>query len=157
MTPARERDGACTCRCVHAKDCASDALRRDGQASPSPHFTRRCGARGRPGGADPRRPHPRKRGWRDTRKRGWVYDPSAPKTRGTMSVMPLHDRARTTCVVADDHPPILDCLTRFLTAAGFDVLDTTPDGERALASVLAHEPMVCVADVRMPKLDGLEL
>jgi hypothetical protein len=26
MTPARERDGACTCRCVHAKDCASDAF-----------------------------------------------------------------------------------------------------------------------------------
>jgi DNA-binding NarL/FixJ family response regulator len=74
-----------------------------------------------------------------------------------MSVTPLHDRARTTCVVADDHPPILDCLTRFLTAAGFDVLDTAPDGERALASVLACGPMVCVADVRMPKLDGLEL
>ena len=74
-----------------------------------------------------------------------------------MSLMPLHDRARTTCVVADDHPPILDCLTRFLAAAGFDVLDTAPDGERALASVLAREPMVCVADVRMPKLDGLEL
>ena len=74
-----------------------------------------------------------------------------------MSVTPLHDRARTTCVVADDHPPILDCLTRFLTAAGFEVLDTAPDGERALASVLARGPMVCVADVRMPKLDGLEL
>jgi DNA-binding NarL/FixJ family response regulator len=74
-----------------------------------------------------------------------------------MSVTPLHDRARTTCVVADDHPPILDCLTRFLTAAGFEVLDTAADGERALASVLARGPMVCVADVRMPKLDGLEL
>jgi DNA-binding NarL/FixJ family response regulator len=74
-----------------------------------------------------------------------------------MSVTPLHDRARTTCVVADDHPPILDCLTRFLTAAGFEVLGTAPDGERALASVLACGPMVCVADVRMPKLDGLEL
>jgi DNA-binding NarL/FixJ family response regulator len=74
-----------------------------------------------------------------------------------MSVTPLHDRSRTTCVVADDHPPILDCLTRYLASAGFDVVETVLDGERALASVLAHEPVVCVADVRMPKLDGLEL
>ncbi len=74
-----------------------------------------------------------------------------------MSITPLHDRSRTTCVVVDDHPPILDCLTRFLAAAGFEVLDTAPDGERALASVIAHQPMVCVADIRMPKLDGLEL
>jgi DNA-binding NarL/FixJ family response regulator len=74
-----------------------------------------------------------------------------------MSITPLHDRSRTTCAVVDDHPPILDCLTRFLAAAGFEVLDTAPDGERALASVIAHEPMVCVADIRMPKLDGLEL
>jgi two-component system, NarL family, response regulator DesR len=74
-----------------------------------------------------------------------------------MSVTPLHDRSRTTCVVADDHPPILDCLTRFLASAGFEVLDTAPDGERALASVVTHGPIVCVADIRMPKLDGLEL
>src|SRR5258707_4237521 len=86
-----------------------------------------------------------------------VHAPSPPKTRGTMSVTPLHHRARTTVVVADDHPPILDCLTRFLAAAGFDVLDTVLDGERALASVATHGPIVCVADVRMPKLDGLEL
>src|ERR671936_699885 len=45
-----------------------------------------------------------------------------------MSAAAAHRSARTTCVVADDHPPILDCLSRFLVAA-----------------------------VRMPKLDGLEL
>jgi DNA-binding NarL/FixJ family response regulator len=68
-----------------------------------------------------------------------------------------HDRSLTTCVVADDHPPILDCLTRYLDAAGFTVLGTALDGARALEAVTELQPVVCVADVRMPKLDGLEL
>jgi DNA-binding NarL/FixJ family response regulator len=62
-----------------------------------------------------------------------------------------------TCVVADDHPPILDCLSRHLAAEGFEVLATAPDGVSALAAVAEHRPRVCVADVRMPHLDGLEL
>ena len=74
-----------------------------------------------------------------------------------MDARPVHDRAATTCVVADDHPPILDCLVRFLSAAGFDVLATAPDGVRALDLVVSLGPLVCIADVRMPKLDGLEL
>ena len=67
------------------------------------------------------------------------------------------DRAATTVVVADDHPPILDCLTRFLDDAGFTVLGTALDGARALDAVIELQPVVLVADVRMPKLDGLEL
>jgi two-component system response regulator DesR len=37
------------------------------------------------------------------------------------------------------------------------VLATAPHGEFALAAVVEHRPRVCVADVRMPHLDGLEL
>jgi len=74
-----------------------------------------------------------------------------------MNAMSSHDRAGITLVVADDHPPILDCLTRYLAAAGFDVLATAPDGARALEAVTSLGPVVCIADVRMPKLDGLEL
>src|SRR4051794_16550566 len=66
-------------------------------------------------------------------------------------------RGGITCVLADDHPPILDALIRYLGSAGFDVVGTAPDGARALESVVALKPRVCVADVRMPKLDGLEL
>jgi DNA-binding NarL/FixJ family response regulator len=62
-----------------------------------------------------------------------------------------------TCVVADDHPPILDSLARYLAAKGLEVPATAPDGELALAAVVEHRPRVCVADVRMPHLDGLEL
>lgn len=69
----------------------------------------------------------------------------------------LHDRATTTCVIADDHPPIVDSLSRFLSAAGFTVLATAQDGEAALTAVTTHHPLICVADVRMPHLDGLGL
>jgi DNA-binding NarL/FixJ family response regulator len=70
---------------------------------------------------------------------------------------PSLNRAKTTCVVADDHPPILDCLARYLEGAGFNVLGTALDGARALEAVIRLCPVVCIADVRMPKLDGLEL
>jgi DNA-binding NarL/FixJ family response regulator len=62
-----------------------------------------------------------------------------------------------TCVLADDHPPILDAVARFLGASGIEVVATARDGEAALAAVAAHSPTVCVADVRMPRVDGLEL
>jgi two-component system, NarL family, response regulator DesR len=66
-------------------------------------------------------------------------------------------RSATTIVLADDHPPIIDCVQRFLTGVGFTIVATVSDGEAALAAIERLEPRVCVADVRMPKLDGLEL
>ncbi|HET7571220.1 MAG TPA: response regulator transcription factor [Gaiellaceae bacterium] len=66
-------------------------------------------------------------------------------------------RETITCVVADDHPPILDSLSRFLAAAGFRIVATAPDGEAALAAVEAQRPTVLLADVRMPRLDGIAL
>lgn len=62
-----------------------------------------------------------------------------------------------TCVLADDHPPILDSLSRFLADKGIDVVATAGDGEAAAAAVRTHRPRVCVADLKMPRLDGLEL
>jgi two-component system response regulator DesR len=70
---------------------------------------------------------------------------------------PPKGRSATTCVIADDHPPIIDCLSRFLTAAGFTIVATAQDGQAALAAIEAHAPAVCIADVRMPKVDGIEL
>lgn len=66
--------------------------------------------------------------------------------------------AKITCVVADDHPPIVDAVARLLAATGeIDVVATARDGEAALAAVTTHRPAVCVADLRMPRIDGLEL
>jgi DNA-binding NarL/FixJ family response regulator len=71
--------------------------------------------------------------------------------------MTTSDRSEISCLIADDHPPIIDCLARYLGGAGFDVVGTAADGESALAQIEAKSPRICIADVRMPKLDGLEL
>jgi DNA-binding NarL/FixJ family response regulator len=71
--------------------------------------------------------------------------------------MERESRSGITCVVADDHPPIIDCLARHLGAAGFNVVATAQDGDAALAAIVEHRPAVCIADVRMPRLDGLAL
>ncbi|MDX6472827.1 MAG: hypothetical protein QOK22_1643 [Gaiellaceae bacterium] len=68
-----------------------------------------------------------------------------------------HDRSSTTVVVADDHPPILDCLARYLETVGFTVLASVLDGEKALDACLLHRPSVCVADLHMPALSGVDL
>jgi DNA-binding NarL/FixJ family response regulator len=62
-----------------------------------------------------------------------------------------------TCVVVDDHPPIIDAVARFLSRQSIEVVATARDGESALAQIVAHRPQVCLADIRMPRLDGLEL
>jgi DNA-binding NarL/FixJ family response regulator len=62
-----------------------------------------------------------------------------------------------TCVVADDHPAVLDAVAKFLAAAGIDVVGRAHDGEEALALIEERTPRVALADVRMPKLSGIEL
>jgi two-component system nitrate/nitrite response regulator NarL len=67
------------------------------------------------------------------------------------------DTGSISCIIADDHPPIVDAVSRFIGAQGIEVVATARDGDAALAAVVAHRPQVCLADVRMPRLDGLEL
>lgn len=67
------------------------------------------------------------------------------------------DTAVITCVLADDHPAILDAVSRFLASKDVEVVATARDGEAALAAATAHMPDVVLADVRMPKVDGLQL
>lgn len=74
-----------------------------------------------------------------------------------MVALAHNPREEVVCVLADDHPPIIDSLSRFLASAGFSVVATALDGEAALAAVAEHRPTVLVADVRMPQLDGLDL
>jgi two-component system, NarL family, nitrate/nitrite response regulator NarL len=72
-------------------------------------------------------------------------------------IRPRIDRSTVTCVIADDHPPIVDAAMRYLTAAGFVVVATAHTGEQALEAVERHAPSVCIADVQMPHVGGLEL
>ena len=61
-------------------------------------------------------------------------------------------------VVADDHPFILDGVDLlFKNEPDCDVVARTTDGEEALRAVETYEPDVLVLDVRMPKIDGIEV
>ena len=60
-----------------------------------------------------------------------------------------------TCVIADDHPAVLDSLTRVLESNGVSVVAQVRDGDDAVRAIEALEPDVAVVDVRMPGLSGM--
>ncbi len=62
-----------------------------------------------------------------------------------------------TCVIADDHPPVLRFLSRYLSNKGVTITASTRDGEEALRKIEGTRPMVAVLDARMPGLSGLEV
>lgn len=59
-------------------------------------------------------------------------------------------------LVVDDEPDARELLQAFLTGKGYEVL-TASDGEEALQRVKAERPHLIFLDVRMPKMDGLEV
>lgn len=62
-----------------------------------------------------------------------------------------------TCVVADDHPSVLEVVCDVLQGAGATVVARAADGAEALAKIEQHRPDVAVVDVMMPRLTGLEV
>jgi DNA-binding NarL/FixJ family response regulator len=65
--------------------------------------------------------------------------------------------ASITCVVADDHPAVLEAVAEFLVQAGIEVVARARDGEEALERIVERRPRVALVDVRMPRLGGIEL
>jgi DNA-binding response OmpR family regulator len=59
-------------------------------------------------------------------------------------------------LVVDDEPDAVELLQEFLTAKGYDVIIAS-DGEEALRQVKEHRPHLILLDVRMPKLNGMEV
>ncbi|MBI4395503.1 MAG: response regulator [Elusimicrobia bacterium] len=59
-------------------------------------------------------------------------------------------------LVVDDEQVVRDVLERFLKGKGFEVL-TASDGEEALSRVKQDRPHLVLLDMRMPKMDGLEV
>jgi DNA-binding NarL/FixJ family response regulator len=64
---------------------------------------------------------------------------------------------QVTCLIADDHPAVLDATARLLAELGISVVGTARDGEEALAKIRTRRPAVAVVDVRMPRLTGIEV
>jgi DNA-binding NarL/FixJ family response regulator len=62
-----------------------------------------------------------------------------------------------TCVIADDHPPVLQFLSRYLSNNGITIAASTRDGEEALRKIEQTRPSVAVLDARMPRISGLDV
>ncbi|MGZ6299696.1 MAG: response regulator, partial [Candidatus Limnocylindria bacterium] len=59
--------------------------------------------------------------------------------------------------MADDHPAVLDSVSRLLRAEGLDVVGEAADGEAALEAIRETEPTIALLDLRMPRKDGIEV
>jgi len=70
---------------------------------------------------------------------------------------PATGRKAIRCVVADDHPAVLDSVSRFLEASGVSVVARVERGDEALAAVEAHRPDVVLLDVSMEPVNGIEV
>jgi DNA-binding NarL/FixJ family response regulator len=62
----------------------------------------------------------------------------------------------TTCLVADDHPAIVQAVADTLRAADFDVIPCI-GGVAALEAILSDPPDIAVIDGHMPDLGGVEV
>jgi DNA-binding NarL/FixJ family response regulator len=62
-----------------------------------------------------------------------------------------------TCVLADDHPAVLEAVSGYLVREGVDVIGRARDGEEALEKIETRKPSVALVDVRMPRLGGIEV
>lgn len=64
--------------------------------------------------------------------------------------------ARARILVADDHEGIRNTIVSLLERQ-FDVLDAVGDGPTFLEAVDRLKPDVCVLDISMPKMSGIEI
>jgi DNA-binding NarL/FixJ family response regulator len=67
------------------------------------------------------------------------------------------DAKTVTCVLADDHPAVLEAVSGFLQREGVDVIGRARDGEEALEKIETRKPSVALVDVRMPRVGGIEV
>jgi DNA-binding NarL/FixJ family response regulator len=61
-----------------------------------------------------------------------------------------------TCLVADDHPAMVEAICDILADDGIEIVGRAMDGEAALAKIETRKPDVAVIDLRMPRVSGIE-
>ena len=64
---------------------------------------------------------------------------------------------RITCLVADDHPAVVEAVADVLTEAGIAVTARASAGDQALSLLETHVPQVALLDLRMPRLSGIDV
>jgi response regulator NasT len=61
-----------------------------------------------------------------------------------------------TVLIADDDPIIRLDLKQMLESLGYKVVAEAGDGQQAVALAREHQPEICILDVKMPVMDGIE-
>jgi DNA-binding NarL/FixJ family response regulator len=62
-----------------------------------------------------------------------------------------------TCLVADDHPAVVQAVSEVLAESGVQITGQAHDGEQALNAIQRTQPNVALLDLRMPHLTGIEV
>ncbi|HWH06289.1 MAG TPA: response regulator transcription factor [Gaiellaceae bacterium] len=63
----------------------------------------------------------------------------------------------TSCLVADDHPAVVEAVADVLSEHGIEVAGRARDGHEAAQKIEASQPQVALLDLRMPGLSGIEV
>ncbi len=71
--------------------------------------------------------------------------------------MDMTEDVRTTCLVADDHPAVVEAVSDVLEENGIAVVGRARDGREAVQKIEALKPNVALLDLRMPLLSGIEV
>jgi DNA-binding NarL/FixJ family response regulator len=72
--------------------------------------------------------------------------------------LPPAENPRIRCIVADDHPAILEAVALYFeTQDDLELIGRARDGEQALRLIMQSPPDVALLDVRMPGLGGVEI
>lgn len=66
-------------------------------------------------------------------------------------------RPALSCLVADDHPAVIDAVCRALEEENVEVVGRVSDGEQALAQIETRRPVLALLDIRMPRMSGIEV
>ncbi len=65
---------------------------------------------------------------------------------------------RYRCVIADDHPAIIDAVSRYLADVDdVEIVAQANDGDQALLLIAEHAPDVAIVDIRMPGVGGIDI
>jgi DNA-binding NarL/FixJ family response regulator len=83
---------------------------------------------------------------RDDAVRGIDPSPPSAETRGTL-----------TCMIADDHPVIVEALRLVLKGYGIHLTGHARQGHEALAKIETERPVLAILDLHMPGLNGIEV
>jgi PAS domain S-box-containing protein len=86
----------------------------------------------------------------------FLQKPFSPRVLVETVRRAIDEQPALTCLVADDHPTVLDSVSRFLESKGISVVRAT-NGKDALAEISRSSPSVALVDVAMKPMDGMEV